>query len=219
MNGTYDAVIFDMDGVIVNSEPLHAEVEQQLFRELDLNISPGEHAGFLGLSSRDMWEHICRVYRIDIPTDELMSRERAAFQTRLQVEGLPVVPGVVDLVRELTDRGIKLALASSAPRDQIEYVLETTGTGPFFPVRISGDELPRSKPDPTVFLLAAEELRVPPTRSVVIEDALNGVVAAHAAGMRCIAYQPEPAGNADLSSADIVCAGMGAVREVLLGGV
>ncbi len=183
------AVIFDMDGVIIDSEPLHYRVEGQLFRELGLEIATAEHETFLGMSSADMWRRIGETRPLPRPIDELVQLERQRYRQAAR-EGVPEVPGAVELIRHLAATGVPLAVASSAPLEQIRDTLKVTETEGLFRVQVSGDEVARSKPDPAIFLEAARRLGVAPGGCLVIEDSENGRTAAHAAGMRCLFYGP-----------------------------
>ncbi|SIQ25818.1 haloacid dehalogenase superfamily, subfamily IA, variant 3 with third motif having DD or ED [Alkalispirochaeta americana] len=209
------AVIFDMDGVLIDSEPLHQQVEQQIFREAGICLSAREHARFLGMSSPNMWDLVRRNYGVKTPQEELLQREQELYQAILEQQGVPLVPGVEALLEQLQCRGIPRAIASSAPMEQIEYTLANTPLGRFFSVTVSGAGLPRSKPDPEIFLLAARDLGYAPEECLVIEDAPAGVAAAGAAGMTCIGFANPHSGEVDLSAADRVCHSMEEVAALL----
>ena len=117
---------------------------------------------------------------------------------------LEPMAGVVALIRELYQNNVPIAVASSAVRDNIEYVLATFQLTDYFPVQVSGGELEHSKPHPEIFLHTAKLLKKTPANCVVIEDSRNGALAAKAAGMKCIGFQPPGAQFQDLSAADLV---------------
>ncbi|MDT8297668.1 MAG: HAD-IA family hydrolase, partial [Spirochaetaceae bacterium] len=130
---------------------------------------------------------------------------------------IPTVPGVMDLIAELSGADILLAVASSAPHEQIDLVLNRYGIAQHFEVRVSGDDVPRSKPDPAIFLRAAELLRMKPKECVVIEDSAAGVAAAGAAEMRCVAFDSPASPPQDLSAADVRVESMKDIRRLLIG--
>lgn len=198
-------VIFDMDGVLIDSEPLHFEVEQKLFRDLGLTIPEAELHTFVGITSREMWTRIKHKYNLPHSIEELLAVEVASYERRLVEPGAaqPVL-GVIDLIKELYHRDIKLAVASSAERTSVDIVLRLFELGDFFEVVVSGGDVPRSKPAPDIFLRAAELAGVQPSECIVIEDAQNGVAAARAAGMKCVGYSSSRSGKQDLSAATMV---------------
>lgn len=217
MHETFSAVIFDMDGVIVDSEPLHHAVETELLGELDVPVTREEHANFLGMSSRDMWTVIRRNYDLPYRVDELVQRERARFAEHVGREGIPLVPGILELVAELVRRDIPVAVASSSSRDQIDHVLSVAGIAQHFTVRVSGDDVAQSKPDPAIFLHAADMLGVAPAGCIVIEDSPHGVTAARGAGMRVIGFANHNSGSPDLGAAHAVCETMNEILYALCG--
>ncbi len=195
------AVIFDMDGVIIDSEPLHARVESEYFRELGLELSQEEHESFLGTSSRTMFSELKDRYGLKLPVEEMIAEERRRYLAALLEAPLPVIPGIPVLVRELAADGFRLAVASSSPREQIDAVLDRSGLGGLMSAKVSGDDVAESKPDPAIFLKAAGELDVPPSSCWVIEDSTNGVAAAVRAGMKVVGYKAPEAPAQDLSAA------------------
>ena len=190
------AVIFDMDGVIIDSEPLHSRLETQIFDELGITVSPGEHQSYLGTSSTQMFTKIKERHHLPQSVPALVENERRRFLELLTTQGVPLISGIRPLLHRLAAAGFKLALASSAPHEQIDAVMEIGALTPFFPVRVSGDDVPMSKPHPEIFLRAAAALRARPEHCWVIEDSEAGVLAAERAGMRCIALLPATAASA-----------------------
>lgn len=198
----FKAVIFDMDGVIINSEPLHFEVEDKLFRSLGLKIPSEEHNSFVGTTSFLMWTHIKNKYALLQSVADLIKISRNAYIDHLKTQvHIKPVKGVMELIRDLYENDIKLVLASSSPISHINFILEKFKMHRFFHRKISGDQVEKGKPAPDIFLYSAETLCLSPSDCIVIEDSKNGVIAAREAGMLCIGYNNPDSGNQDLSSA------------------
>lgn len=201
------AVIFDMDGVIIDSEPLHQKIELVMFSDLGIKVPFEEHCTFVGTTTRNMCTKLKEKYGLKQTVDELVNMKDERYIDYLRKnennDVLPV-PGVLELIRELYDKGIKLAIGSSAPMREIELVLDTFKIRQLFDAIASGEEVPNSKPAPDTFLLAAQKLGVKPLDCLVIEDSDNGVRAAKNAGMKCIAYRNPHTKPQDLSFADVL---------------
>jgi HAD superfamily hydrolase (TIGR01509 family) len=218
-----DAVIFDMDGVIVDSEPIHQRVERALFEELRLPVTDTEHEAFLGTSSPDMFTAIAAAHReewrlLNRTVAEVVALERRRYQEALQEGTVPLVDGAVSAIRGAADRGFAVAIASSAPREQIADVVRITDTRDVIQCTRSADDVTHSKPDPEIYLSAATCLGTTPERCWVVEDSTHGVRAAVSAGMRCIAYRNPNSGEPDLSAAEIVLDSMEEVLSVISSG-
>lgn len=181
------AVIFDMDGVISDTQGLHAEVEEELLKEYEVAVSAEEiTGGYAGVSDREFFETIFQGHgrppkEIDVIIEEKWDRMMALAENNVQP-----IPGVIELIRELKGRGFRLGVASASPMKFIALVLSELGLRGEFDAVTSAEEVERGKPDPEVFLLTAERLGVRPEDCVVIEDAINGMVAAKRAGMKCV---------------------------------
>lgn len=192
-----------MDGVIIDSEPIYMKVEQELFRELGLELSAEEHTTFVGRS--DLWKVVKDKYNLDINIREIHKEENRRYLDIINnsFDDDPI-EGVTDVINKLHEAGIKLVLASSSEMKIIELVLTKFKLLNYFDLRISGADLGTSKPHPEIFEKAAEMAGVSPQNCLVIEDSANGVRAAKAAGMRCIGFRNPNSGDQDLSSADWV---------------
>ena len=200
------AIIFDFDGVIVDSEPLIFKLTEQMAAQEGWSISEEEYyRDYLALDDRGIVEHLYRTHgrAVDLARrDELVGWKARVYRELIRDNGLPPLPGAVEFVRQVA-REFPLAIASGSLRVEIEHLLGKLGLREAFQVLVAADDVERSKPEPEVFLKALEALRrLPRFRSdgsgsgastllagecLVIEDAPNGVRAAHAAGMKCLA--------------------------------
>lgn len=180
------AVIFDLDGVIVDSEPLHERAFREVFDELGYSQTHGvDFPAYYGKSDQALWLDFIAKHRPAQSLEELVALKQARFLKALRQER-PVFAGLVALVEKLSVR-YALAVASGSSHDTIDAALALEGLQRFFPVRVSALDVPHGKPAPDVFLRAAELLGVPPGACCVIEDAEAGVAGALAAGMPVIA--------------------------------
>lgn len=201
----FRAVIFDMDGVIIDSEPIYFKAGNKLFQYLGLDVSEEEHHSYVGISSKDMWSHLRNKYKIDLSTEELVEMEMNMYiDYLLSRKDEKPIPGVVELIEDLYKNNRDLALASSSSIKSIKIVLDMFNLGKFFETIVSGYEVESGKPAPDIFLYAAKRLGVQPEDCVVIEDSENGIEAAKSAGMKCIGFKNLNSGKQDLSSADMV---------------
>jgi len=199
-----DAVIFDLDGVLLQTEEVWDEVRETLARERGGRYSPEAQRAMMGMSSPEWSRYMHETLGLADAPEEIVRLvvERMAARYR---ERLPLIPGAVEAVRRLAER-YPLALASSSNRPLIDLALELSGLAPLFRATVSSEEVARGKPAPDVYLEAARRLGVPPERCAAIEDSHNGIRSARAAGMRVVAV-PNPAFPPDdeaLRLADVV---------------
>jgi HAD superfamily hydrolase (TIGR01509 family) len=197
-------IIFDMDGVIIDSEPVHRKVEKEIFTELGLSITDEQLKNYTGTSSHEMWTEIINSNQLELSPAEITRINHERYIRHLKtLTKLPAVNGVKELITSLFHSGKKLVLASSSSREQIEFILRELKIRNCFLHIVSGAELPKSKPHPMIFLKAAALVNAEPKECLVIEDSNHGVTAAKAAGMRCIGFINPNSGNQDLTQADI----------------
>ena len=212
------AVIFDMDGVLSDTERLHVQSEErQLSR---LGIDPGVLAGgaYMGVSDREFFTAVFREHGV-VADVEAAIAEKWKLMSECPDDAIAAVPGALALVERLHRRGVPLAVASSSPRPFIERVLRCLDVLDRFSVVMSGDEVARGKPEPDVFLAVARALGMAPVECVVVEDSRNGMIAARRAGMRCVALVPPGRAGAVRREADVVVSDLARVTdEVLLAG-
>ncbi|MDQ2792653.1 MAG: HAD-IA family hydrolase [Bacteroidota bacterium] len=196
-------VIFDMDGVIIDTEPLHHHAFLAEFAELGITVSAAEYATFLGKSTRNVFQVLKQRYGLAPEVEALVARKRELFNQAFDEEAtLDLLPGVRVLIEDLRRHDIQLVVASSASKATIARVFDRFGLDPYFTHRISGEDFAESKPHPAIFLRAAELAQTPITECIVIEDAANGIAAAKAAGLYCIAYASPHSKGQNLHQAD-----------------
>lgn len=199
-----EAVIFDMDGVIIDSEPFHLDICLELFKKLNIAMPEDEYKTYIGVSNTSMWTTIKNRYCLKESVNELATLQSNACIEYLKEKDEKPIPGVVDILESLKQNEIKIALASSSPMEGIRLVLDKFNISHYFQAVISGENLERGKPAPDIFLNAAKILKAQPQFCTVIEDSNHGVSAAKAAGMKCIGFQNPNSGNQDLKAADLI---------------
>lgn len=196
------AVIFDLDGVIVESENAHIAAERQVLLKHNLVISSEELHGYTGTTAKVMFTELITKYRLDTTFEEINHQKEKILLRLLQQDAEPT-KGVISFMRELKRRDIKLAIGSSSTRKLIDYVLTKLNITSLFDCILAAEDVEHSKPNPEIFLRAATKLGMSANLCLVIEDAKLGVEAAKSAGMKCIGYRNPHSGNQDLSKADI----------------
>lgn len=199
-----ETVIFDMDGVIIDSEKEHYIANQKLFGELGIDLEAVEYDQFVGLSSRLMWQTVKSKFDLQQSVDELMSLGEKAIMEHFSGLDLTPITGFMDLLDYVNERSMKIAVASSSPQAMIELVVNKLGIKEYFNLLVSGDQVPNGKPYPDIFIRTAALLQSQPGNCMVIEDSHNGAIAAKRANMNCIGYQNPSSGNQDLSMCDLV---------------
>jgi len=174
-----------------------------MFRKLGLEIPDEEHARYMGTATDVMWAQIIseRNLQLDVAetTMQTIQQEIPYFQS---LEKIDPMPGLVNLLENLQESGIPMAVASSSDAAIIDIILDKSGLRKYFKHTVSSSEIGKSKPEPDVFLHAAKLLGVAPENCIVFEDSKNGIKAAKAAGMHCIAYSGGDSGNQDQTQAD-----------------
>jgi HAD superfamily hydrolase (TIGR01509 family) len=180
-----EAVVFDLDGVILDSEQVWDDVREDLARERDGTWSDQAQRDMMGMSSPEWSRYMHDVVGVPDPPDEI-NREVVRRMLERYTERLPLIDGAVEAVRRIAERW-PLGLASSSNRQIIDRALEVSGLAPLFRVTVSSEEVARGKPAPDVYLEAARRLGVEATRCAAIEDSANGIRSARAAGMRVVA--------------------------------
>jgi beta-phosphoglucomutase family hydrolase len=198
------AVIFDMDGVLIDSEPFHLMVNKRIFEKLGINVSEEEYQNFIGTTHEYMWSKLKEKYRLPQKVAELVNMQLSGNIEFIKNENIGAIKGVIDLLSLIKEENIKIGIASSSPEEVIELVINKLGISDYFSAIVSGEGLKKGKPAPDIFLKTARFLDTEPSNCVVIEDSEKGVNAAKAAGMKCIGFRNQNTGGQDLSNADLI---------------
>jgi HAD superfamily hydrolase (TIGR01509 family) len=214
-----EAVVFDLDGVLVDSEHVWDEVREGLARERGGRWHERAQADMMGMSSTEWSRYMHDVIGLAEAPEKIDAEVVRRMQARYAQE-LPLIDGAVEAVRRVAS-SFRLAVASSSNRPLIDSVLEQSGLASFFEATVSSEEVERGKPAPDVFLEAARRLDVDPARCAAVEDSANGIRAARAAGMRVVAipnrrYPPPPEA---LELADVVLESIGDLTQAALSGM
>jgi HAD superfamily hydrolase (TIGR01509 family) len=198
-------VIFDMDGVIVDTEPVHRYAYFQHFKELNIEIPEEMYTSLTGLSTRNTFQKIKDIYNLTHDVEDLILRKRTLFNDAFDSkEDLTLIEGVEHLIKDFHQNGMQLIVASSASKVTIERVFRRFDLHQYFSHIVSGEDFPKSKPHPAIFEHAASLSVAPKENCIVIEDSTNGVKAAKAAGIFCVGYNSLHSKDQDLALADII---------------
>ena len=199
------AVIFDMDGVLVNSEPLHKKAYYNMFKDFKLDVSESLYESFTGKSTYSICEQLCLKFNLSITPYELVNSKRKHFKYIFENDkSFKMIDGAYELIKEYYKNNLKLVLASSASMSTINKVFEKFDLDKFFVAKISGADLKQSKPNPEIFLKAAKISGHNKKDCIVIEDSTNGIIAANSAGIFCVGYKSKNSINQNYSLADLV---------------
>ncbi|MBC7749104.1 MAG: HAD family hydrolase [Methylotenera sp.] len=198
-------VIFDMDGVLVDTEPVHRYAYFKQFDELNIAVTEEMYTSFTGFSTRNTFQKLKEVFVIEQDVEDLIQRKRTIFNDAFDSKAdLELLEGVENLIKDLHQNGMQLILASSASKVTIERVFRRFKLHDYFTHLVSGEDFPKSKPHPAIFVNAASLSIAPKENCIVIEDSTNGIKAAKAAGIFCIGYNSIHSEAQNLSEADVV---------------
>jgi HAD superfamily hydrolase (TIGR01509 family) len=182
----YGGVVFDMDGILIDSEPLIRMAAQTAARDIGYPLSDETYMGWMGLPPRAVEAAIRESLGTDFPMDEFRERFRAIWRAHTETHGVPAQPGMAGLLEALTARGVPFAVATSTQRDQAERSLALAGLAHHIKTLVAGNEVANGKPEPEIFLRAAAGIGIVPERCIALEDSAVGVRSAASAGMLTI---------------------------------
>jgi HAD superfamily hydrolase (TIGR01509 family) len=198
-------VIFDMDGVIVDTELVHRYAYYKQFGELNIEVPEEMYTSFTGLSTRNTFQKLKENFQLEHEVEDLILRKRSIFNDAFDSkEDLALLEGVENLIKDFHKNGMQLIVASSASKVTIDRVFRRFDLHQYFSHIVSGEDFPKSKPHPAIFLHAASLSIAPKDNCIVIEDSTNGVKAAKAAGIFCVGYNSFHSKDQDLSLADVI---------------
>ena len=214
-----EAVVFDMDGVLVDSEPVWERVRRKLVAERGGRWPDDAQDRMMGMSTAEWSRYISEEFGVSLAPERVAELVITAMKAEYQAH-LPLLPGAVEAVRALSGRW-RLAVASSAPKSLIEAVLDASGLRPAFAASVSSEEVTRGKPAPDVYLEATARLGVPPERCAAVEDSSNGLRSAAAAGLTVIAVpRPEyPPSAGALGQARVVLGSLTELTPAVIDGL
>jgi HAD superfamily hydrolase (TIGR01509 family) len=210
-------VIFDMDGVIVDTEPVHRYAYYQLFEELNITVPEEMYTSFTGFSTRNTFQILKTNFDLSQDVEDLIQEKRNRFNDAFDTkEDLTLLDGVENLIKDLHQNGMQLIVASSASKVTIDRVFTRFNLHQYFSHIVSGEDFPQSKPHPAIFEHAASLSIAPKENCIVIEDSTNGVKAANAAGIFCVGYKSFHSKDQNLATADIVINDFNAINAKMV---
>ena len=183
---SFSGVVFDVDGVLFDTERLHRSVWAEVAPKFNCAHVVDHYLEFVGRTRADGKVLITQLTHPDFPVDEFFEHTTRRCLERMAEEGVPVKPGVREVLDLLTRRGIPIALATSTYRERTLMRLEAAGLTGYFRSVTTGDQVTHGKPDPEIYLTACRALGTDPARTLAVEDSRNGILAAHAAGMNVV---------------------------------
>jgi HAD superfamily hydrolase (TIGR01509 family) len=205
------AVLFDMDGVIIDSEPAYLKIHTGMARELGFPFTEADQRYYAGSSARIIWEDLKEKHHLSQSADMLVEMHAKRVRAFYESGDLKAISATIQLIRELNHSGIACAIATSSVEHNAHKVMERLKIRPFIGAVATSNQVKNGKPAPDIFSLAAHLLRFRPEECVVIEDSKNGCLAGKAAGMKVVGYINPNSGNQDLSSADLRMSDMSAL--------
>ncbi len=206
------AVIFDLDGVIADSEQLSGETTAAVLAKYGITLTDSERRETFGRRSPDIFSDALSKRNMEGNIEEMVQEKNRLLIEKVRTELKPI-PNSIELVKWLKCNGYRLALATSSHSAKMQMEVDSLGIEDLFDVIVCGDDVRKGKPDPEIFLKAAEKLGAKPEECVVIEDSQFGVQAAKFAGMKAIAFDSPNTHNQDLSMADVVVDSLEKVKE------
>ena len=199
------AVLFDMDGVIIDTEPLHQKAYFGMFDAVNIAVTEAHYQTFTGQSTSNVCRQLCEQFGLDVHPEQLVQTKRTIFKDLFVNDtSLQLLDGVLELIQDYHANGLTLVLASSASMQTITSVFDRFELDQYFTAKLSGADLQASKPHPEIFIKAAEIAGIMRKNCLVIEDSTNGIQAAKEAGIYCVGYQSVHSKNQDYTLADMV---------------
>lgn len=202
---TDKAVIFDMDGVLIDSEPAYLEMNLKMFAQFGIEMDDENYKALVGMPSVPMWKMLKEKYDLKNEVKDFIHYEKKRMLEILDSDIITKpVDGISELIGTLKNNNIKLSVASSSAKDNVNFVLEKLKIRDNFEFIISGEEVVNGKPSPDIFLKVSDHFNICPADCFVIEDSANGIKAANSAGMKSLGFTNNGTNKQDLSDAQII---------------
>lgn len=204
------AVIFDMDGTIVDSEPIYEKVNEEIYEKYGFNLSQSDYDRHMGANLKDIWEDILDRYQVKEEyshykiEDFMEDHIHSSYQGLADEKDLELMPGVKEWFDFLKDHGYRMIIASSSYEPVIEHIYQRFDLDQYMEGYVDGNAIENGKPAPDIFLKAAEKMGVKAEECLVIEDSENGVNGAHRAGAKVVGFNRAHDESQDLSNADLI---------------
>lgn len=207
------AVLFDMDGVIVDTEPLHYKAYHLMFDDVNINVDKTLYASFTGQSTINICRRLVDHFKLNISPEELVQLKRKHFKYLFEHDKeLSLIEGVLTCIKDYHENGLKLVVASSASMSTIDRIFERFDLNQYFSGKFSGADLEQSKPHPEIFIKAAAHTGFSKSECIVIEDSTNGIKAAHSAEIFCIGFKSPHSSGQNYDLADLVISSFEEIR-------
>jgi len=211
------AVLFDMDGVIVDTEPLHRKAYFKMFSDVQIHVDEALYASFTGQSTINICKRLVNHFNLSYSPEYLVKLKRQHFKYLFEnYTDLALIEGVLELIKDYHTNGLRLVVASSASMPNINRIFERFDLDQYFMGKFSGADLEQSKPHPEIFIKAAEYTGYTKKECVVIEDSTNGFKAAKSAGIYCIGFKSPHSSGQDHSLADVLITSYESITTSLL---
>ena len=198
------AIAFDMDGVLIDSQPLHYELDMQVLRDAGYPAKLSTVTPYTGMSNPDRWPKYKKDLSLQVTPERLIEMAEQAMRDLFTKADLTAIDGIPALLQKIKEAGICCGVASSSSHELIILVLEKIGVKQYFNFIVSGEDVTKGKPAPDIYMKAAEKANTAPKRCIAIEDAPAGILAAKNAGLKCIAYRNPSTIGQEFTNADYV---------------
>lgn len=207
------AVIFDMDGVIIDSEPLHHKAYHMMFKDVNADVTSEQYEAFTGQSTLNVCKQVCETFNLDASPETLVAIKRKHYEQIFENDKtFDLIDGVLDLIKDYHANGLTLVLASSASMPSINRIFNRFNLNSYFKAKLSGADLKASKPHPEIFIKAAKASGFKREECFVIEDSTNGIKAANTANIFCVGFDSVHSKNQDYSTANKVITNFKAIE-------
>lgn len=183
------AIIFDMDGVLIDSQPLHYEIDIRVLKACGFDATLSHVTPYSGVGNPDRWPKYKETLLLKPTVQELIKMSEANMRDIFNETKLTAIEGITELLSNIKKLGLPTGVASASSHELIDMVLKRTGISDYFDIIVSGEDVKVGKPHPDIYLKAASMVNLPPQQCIAIEDAPSGILAAKNAGFTCIAYK------------------------------